>query len=197
MKQARERELLDFFRDIDECLGKENLAKKIALYIFGGAAAVIAYGSRRGTLDIDAYVEDRAIEDKLLEWAGQGSELEKKHGFYFHNANIEIMLIETPDWKERSVEILQRKLKHIQVMALGKEDLILSKLSRYNDRDREDIQFITEKYNIDPDKLIAYYKSARLYFVGNLGTLDTTFNIVLREHFGLKPRSFAEGDATR
>jgi len=190
MKQAK-RELLDFFRDIDERFGKEKPAKKIALYIFGGAAVVIAYGSRRGTLDIDTYVEDRAIKGKLLEWAGQGSELEKKHGFYLHNANTEIMLIETPHWKERSVEILSGKLKHIQAMALGKEDLILSKLSRYNDRDREDIQFITEKYNIDPDRLLAYYKSARLYFVGNLETLDTTFNIVLREHFGLKPRSFA------
>lgn len=191
MKQTKGREFLDFFRDIDERLGKENLTQKIPLYIFGGAAVVIAYGSKRGTLDIDAYIEDRAIKGKLLEWAGQGSELEKKHGLYFHNANTELMLIETPDWKERSVEILSGKLKHIQVMALGKEDLILSKLSRYNDRDREDIQFITGKYNIAPDKLIAYYKSARLYFVGDLGTLDTTFNIVLREHFGLEPRSFA------
>ncbi len=192
MKQAREPELLDFFRDIDKRLGKENPVKKISLYIFGGAAAVIAYGSKRGTMDIDAYVEDRAIEDKLLKWAGQGSELEKKHGLYFHNVNIEMMLIETPDWKERSVEIQSGELKHIQVMALGKEDLILSKLSRYNDRDREDIQFITENYSIDPDKLIAYYKSARLYFVGGTKMLDTTFNIVLREHFGLPPRSFAE-----
>lgn len=48
-----------------------------------------------------------------------------------------------------------------------------------------------EKYPINPDKLIAYYKSARQYYVGNLRTLDTTFNIVLKEYFGLKPRSFA------
>lgn len=100
------------------------------------------------------------------------------------------MLIESPDWKERSIEILRGKLKHIQIMALGKEDLILSKLSRYNDRDREDIQFIMGKYNIDSKKLISYYKSARQYFVGNPGTLDTTFNIVLKEYFGLPPRSF-------
>jgi len=187
-----ERELLDFFLDIDVRLGKENPAKQIALYLFGGAAAVIAYGSRRGTVDIDAYVENRTIELKLLEWAGQGSELEKKHGLYFHNTNTELMLLETPDWKERSVEILKGKLIHIQVMALSKEDLILSKLSRYNDRDREDIQFLTGKFKIDPERLIALYKSARLYFVGNLQTLDTTFNIVLKEHFGLEPRSFEE-----
>ncbi|OGS06474.1 MAG: hypothetical protein A2270_07245 [Elusimicrobia bacterium RIFOXYA12_FULL_51_18] len=191
MKLARESEFWSFFRDIDERLSKENLAEKVPLYIFGGAAAVIAYGSRRGTLDIDAYVEDRAIKKKLLNWAGQGSELENRHGFYLHSANTELMLIETPDWKYRSVEILRGKLRHIRVMAVSKEDLILSKLSRYNDRDREDIQFITGKYNINSDRLIKYYKSARQYFVGNLEMLDTTFNIVLKEHFGLSPQSFA------
>jgi len=190
MKQSKGQEFLDFFRDIDARLGKETLSEKITLYIFGGAAAVIAYGSRRGTLDIDAYIEDRAIKSKLLGWAGQGSELETKHGLYLHSANTELMLIETPDWKERSIEILRGKLKHVQIMALGKEDLVLSKLGRYNDRDREDIQFIFGKYKIDPQKLIKYYESARQYFVGNLRTLDTTFNIVLKEYFDLKPRSF-------
>ena len=186
MKQPKGPGFLDFFLDIDARLGKEGLAGKITLYIFGGAAAVIAYGSRRGTLDIDAYIEDRAIKSKLLSWAGHDSELENKHGLYLHSANTELMLIESPDWKERSIEILHGKLKHIQIMALGKEDLILSKISRYNDR--EDIRFITEKYNIKPEKLIAYYKSARLYFAGNLQTLDATFNIIPKEHFGLGRR---------
>ena len=46
------------------------------------------------------------------------------------------------------------------------------------------------KYNIEPEKIISYYKSARQYYAGNLQTLDTTFNIVLKENFGLPPRSF-------
>jgi hypothetical protein len=155
MKQMIEREFLDFFRDIDARLGKEKPLPEITLYIFGGAAAVIAYGSKRGTLDVDAYIEQRSIKDDLLEWAGRGSELELKHGLYLHRANIELMLLETPDWKKRSVEVLRGKLKHVRVKAIGKEDLILSKLSRYNDRDREDIRFITDKYNIKPEKMIS------------------------------------------
>lgn len=190
MKKATEREFLDFFREIDERLAKEAPSEKVYIYVFGGAAAVIAYGSPRGTMDIDAYIEELAVKGRLLEWAGQGSELEKKHGLYLHKANIELMLIETPDWKARSVEILRGKLKHLKVMALGKEDLVLSKLSRYNDRDREDIQFLLSKDKVDPHKLIAYYKAARLYYAGDLRTLDTTFNIVLKEYFGLKPRTF-------
>ena len=190
MKQSKAREFLEFFQDIDARLGKETHVHKIALYIFGGAAAVIAYGSRRGTLDIDTFIEDGAVKSKLLNWAGQGSELETKHGLYLHSANTELMLIESPDWMERSIEVLSGELKHIRIMALSKEDLILSKLSRYNDRDREDIQFIVGKHKIDPEKLIKYFKSARQYFVGNLETLDATFNIVLKEYFDLNPRSF-------
>jgi hypothetical protein len=90
------------------------------------------------------------------------------------------------------VEIFGDRLKHLRVMALGKEDLILTKLGRYNDRDRQDIQFITENHKIDPKKLISYYKSARQYYVGSRETLDQTFNIVLEENFGHAPIKFNE-----
>jgi hypothetical protein len=192
MKQAGEQELLDLLRDIDARLDGEKLKGRITLYVFGGAAAVIAYGSKRGTVDIDGYLEDEKIKKKLLEWAGEGTELAKKHGIYFSSANMNLMLIEDPDWKERCVEILKDDLKHMRIMALGKEDLILSKLSRYNDRDRADIQFIVEHHKIDPKRLIAYYKAARQYYVGRLETLDQTLNIVLGEHFGHKPLKFAD-----
>ena len=68
--------------------------------------------------------------------------------------------------------------------------LILSKLSRYNDRDREDIKFIIETHKVRPGRLVERYEAARSYYAGNLTVLDTTFNIVLREYFGLAPRSF-------
>lgn len=67
MKQAGEEELFEFLRDIDERLGNESLKSKIALYVFGGAATVIAYGSKRGTTDIDAYIEDERIKKRLLD----------------------------------------------------------------------------------------------------------------------------------
>lgn len=190
MKHAGEEELFEFLRDIDARLAGENLKSKVTLYVFGGAAAVIAYGSKRGTTDIDAYLEDERIKEKFLKWAGEGSELYKKHGIYFQSANTSLMLIEDPDWKHRSVEILKGRLKHILVMALSKEDLVLSKLSRYNDRDREDIKFIAENHKIDPKNLIACYEAARKYYAGHLRTLDQTFNIVLEEHFGHKPLKF-------
>jgi hypothetical protein len=137
MKQASEEDLFEFLKDIDSRFDGENLKAKIALYVLGGAAAVIAYGSKRGTTDIDAWLEDTRIRTKLQNLAGEGTDLAKKHQIYFQPANMTIMLIEEPEWRERSIEILKSKLKHFTVMAASKEDLILSKLSRYNDRDRE------------------------------------------------------------
>lgn len=190
MKEAGEQELFEFLKDIDARLGGENLPGKITLYVFGGAAAVIAYGSKRGTVDIDGYLDDERIWRKLVECAGEGTALAKKHEIYFQAANTLIMMIENPEWKQRCVEILGDRLKHLRVMALGREDLILTKLGRYNDRDRQDIQFISENHKIDPQNLIAYYKSARQYYVGNLRKIDQTFNIVLEENFGQKPLQF-------
>lgn len=190
MKRSGEKELLAFLRAIDSMLDGEGLKSKITLYLFGGAAAVIAYGSRRSTVDIDAFVSDAGIEAKLVHWAGAGTELARERGVYLQSANTTLMLIEEPDWQERSVEVLKGGLKHIRVRALGKEDLILSKLGRYNDRDREDIQFLIEHHQVDPKRLITFFKSARQYYVGRLEELDLTFNIVLEEHFGHPPLEF-------
>ncbi|MEK7744444.1 MAG: DUF6036 family nucleotidyltransferase [Elusimicrobiota bacterium] len=193
MNRSGARELRAFLQDIDTLLGRGRPQSKITLFIFGGAAAVIAYGSRRGTIDIDAYLEDGVMRRKLAEWAGEASELARKHGIHIHGANTSLMLIEDPDWKGRCLEIFKGGLKHMRIKALGKEDLILSKLSRYNDRDREDIKFLAENHEIDPKKLIAYYKSARPYYIGRLKTLDQTFNIILQEHFRHRPIDFGKG----
>ena len=75
MKEAGEQELFEFLKDIDARLDGENLRGKITLYVFGGAAAVIAYGSKRGTVDIDGYLDDERIWKKLVEWAGEGTPL--------------------------------------------------------------------------------------------------------------------------
>lgn len=191
MINASEAELLALLRDIDGKLGGEKPESQVNLYILGGAAAVIAYDSPRGTMDIDAYLEDRRVSRRFQEWAGEGKELSIKHGgIYFHPANLTIMLIEDPDWRERASEFYAGQFKNMKLFVISKEDLILSKLSRYNDRDREDINFLAKNNAIDPEKLIVYYESARQYFAGNLRFLDQTFNIVLEENFKHKPVQF-------
>jgi hypothetical protein len=190
MKSADVERFLDFFREIDRRLGAERPARKCELYVLGGAAVVLAYGSRRATMDIDAYIADGRYMELLLGWAGAGSELERRHGLFIHGANTELMLIETPDWLTRSKTILRGKFKYLTVKVLSREDLVLSKLSRYNDRDRSDIAVILAGGIVKAKNLITRYRSARRYYAGNTRILDTTFNIVLKEYFGLSPITF-------
>jgi len=190
MKGAYKKIFLDFFLEIDRRLSAESPAHKCELYLFGGAAAVLAYGSRRATMDIDAHIADDRYRELLLDWAGIGGELERRYGLFIHGANTELMLIETPDWLSRSKVILRGEFKHLTVKVLSREDLVLSKLSRYNDRDRSDIDVILAGGDVKPKSLIVRYRSARRYYAGNTRILDTTFNIVLKEHFGLGPLKF-------
>ncbi len=186
------KELEEFLKELDRRLDKDGLDGKIPFYVFGGAAVVAAYGAPRATVDIDALVDDRDIRKKLEDWAGRDTELALRHGLYFQPASVFMMPIEDPDWKERCVEILRGKLKHLNVMALGKEDLVLSKLGRYSDRDRADIQFLADTGTVDVSKLIAMYKSARDCYAGRASGLDVTFNVALEEHFGHAPVTFGK-----
>jgi|CXWL01.1.fsa_nt_gi hypothetical protein len=129
--------------------------------------------SEQELLDFLREIDDRLAKEKY----------DKKIQLYILGGAAAV--IAEPEWKERSVEILKGKLKHLQVRALSKEDLILSKLGRYNDRDRDDIEFLFETRKIDAKKLIEYYEAARLYYIGNLEILDNTVNSVLSEHYGL------------
>lgn len=190
MNESNQRELVSFLGELDERLGTQWPGRKIEMYVFGGAAAVVAYASKRATVDLDVFLENKEVKSKLLEWGGHGSKLELKYGVYLESANTTLMLIEDPEWRERSVEIMHGKFKSMRLMAVSKEDLILSKLGRYNDRDRADIQHLIETCKADSEKLVSYYKSARQYYVGNLRTIDATFNIVLKEHFNLGPIAF-------
>lgn len=56
-------ELLAFLQEIDELL-----AEPVAIEIIGGAAALLAYGARRPTKDIDCFA---SIDERIREAAGR------------------------------------------------------------------------------------------------------------------------------
>ncbi|MBI4667605.1 MAG: hypothetical protein HY747_00200 [Elusimicrobia bacterium] len=190
MNYGNKKELIEFLKELDRRLQELRPGRKTSIYVFGGAAVVIGYGAPRATEDLDVYIEETEIEKKLLEWGGPDSDLCRKHNLYLQKANATFMPIEEPDWKDRAKEVLKGALKNLKVMVLGKTDLILSKLGRFNSRDQGDIQYLLKKFKVDPQRLISDYKSARSYYVGNLKELDAAFNIVLKEHFDSGPLSF-------
>ncbi|MBI4677081.1 MAG: hypothetical protein HY748_05810 [Elusimicrobia bacterium] len=192
MSYGNRRALVGFLGQLDLRLGKSKggPGHRTTIYLFGGAAAVVAYGAPRATMDLDVLIEEARVQDLLIEWGGPDSDLARRYGLHLQAANVTLMPIEDPDWRGRAVEVLKGEFSALKTMALGKEDLVLSKLGRYSDKDRADIQYLLEESGVDPSRLIRLFKSARRFYAGDLRSLDLTFNVVLREHFNRGPLAF-------
>ncbi len=54
------------------------------LYLSGGAAVVLAYGSTERTKDVDAFVaRSNEVLDELQAWAGKNTAVAKREGYFF------------------------------------------------------------------------------------------------------------------
>ena len=55
-----------------------------SLYLSGGAAVVLAYGSTDRTKDVDAFVAQRNdVLNELQAWAGKDTAVAKREGYFF------------------------------------------------------------------------------------------------------------------
>jgi predicted nucleotidyltransferase len=82
-----------------------DTGKSTRLYLAGGAAVVLAYGSTERTKDVDAFVAERnKVLDELQVWAGKNTVIAKREGYFF-----EVMRQSTP-WR-RACSIGHRRSK--------------------------------------------------------------------------------------
>lgn len=159
-----------FLRDIDE-----KLTEAIQLQCLGGFVVAQHYGQGRETSDTDCIA---VIGSKLIDFAGEGSDLYEKYRIY-----LQYVTIVTPpcDYADR----LQRMFpnapwKRLRLFALDATDLALTKLERNLDRDREDFQLLFRAGLIDLAVLERrYYEELRPYLLGNLDWHDKTLSLWL------------------
>ena len=122
----------DFLEAVDKAL-----EEPVCLHCIGGFVVETVYGIPRRTGDLDyCAVHPRDAAKTLEEIAGQKSELAKNHSLYFQYVNIE----DCPyDYDDRLTE-LDLGLNKLQLFVLDPYDLILSKLTRNLERDRDDVK---------------------------------------------------------
>src|SRR6478735_5654860 len=61
-----------------------DTGKSTSLYLSGGAAVVLAYGSTERTKDVDAFVAQRnEVLDELQAWAGKNTAVARREGYFF------------------------------------------------------------------------------------------------------------------
>jgi len=160
------------------------LDEPIELHCIGGFAVVAGYGLPRGTNDLDyrTVVPYNRIND-LQRMAGPGSALARKHKVYVQHTGVESM---PENYEERLTELHAGCFKNIRLFVPDAYDLVLSKLSRNIERDREDVEYLAKTQHLDPEILRERYtKELRPILIGDVRQHDQTLIFWIEAYFAL------------
>lgn len=134
----------------------------VTLRIIGSTALFLQTDYRRGTKDSDVLETadlDPETSAALLEVAGQGSLLHKRHRLYIEivGGAFPFLAVE-PKW--RPVVELNGELRQVRVEVLDVVDVVVAKLARLHGRDREDIAAMEERGLLSHAHLLDRFRSA-------------------------------------
>ena len=139
--------LLEFLTDLDN-----QLQKDIDLLVLGGNALII-YGCKYTTRDVDICV--RGVDVDVYDWSMQWSKKNKVMvdvyiDGWFKNVRF-------PDYLKRSTHIPNLGFKHINIYLMNIYDMVLTKVDRWSDRDRQDINSLLRVLKIEKRLLDGRY----------------------------------------
>jgi hypothetical protein len=131
----------------------------------GGFVVTVLYGYSRTTSDFDVLV--MVTTDKrlpaLVEFGGEGSALHKNYGVYLDCVTV----AQVPDtYDERLTEMFPGTFNHLRLFALDPYDLVLRKLERNQQVDRDNVKHLAQAVPFDLAVLQElYHKELRPYLV--------------------------------
>ena len=169
----RRKVLHEPWRTFFEALDQE-LSSPCDLHCFGGFVLTEHYGVTRSTIDVDVVdVRGRAVAE-IARRAGRGSPLHRRHRAY-----IDIVTIaEVPDdYESRLIDMHVEGLTHVRLLAFERHDLVLAKLARNTDRDREDVVALARGPRLDTDLLRSRYQEELRPTLGRPDREDLTLEL--------------------
>lgn len=117
--------LLELLRDMEEYAKFKNI-KCPPIYLLGGSGCILGRYFERATIDIDLLDINYSSEvGKILKLLGNFDLLD----MYFTTI--------PNDFKKRAVKL--KEFRYLDIYVLSKEDIIVSKIARYSEKDKEDI----------------------------------------------------------
>lgn len=157
-----------FLAEVDAFISDET-----HLHCLGGFVVKFLYGYGRETSDID-FLTLAGRTDKLIEFAGEGSDLARRCGVYLDPVGIAL----TPeDYEERLVEMFAGTFNKLRLWALDPYDLVLTKLERNTSIDRQDVQYLAEAVPLDLEILKQRYIDELRVYVKNEIREDQTMDL--------------------
>jgi hypothetical protein len=158
------------------------LDERFDLHCIGGFAVVAAYGLPRSTNDLDY----RALApfNRLLELqriAGPGSKLDRKYKVHLQYSAVDSM---PESYEERLTDPFADRFAHMHLLIPDPYDLVLSKLSRNVERDREDVNFLATTCRLSAEVLRQrYLQELRSALIGPIDRHDLTLDFWIAAYF--------------
>jgi hypothetical protein len=156
-----------------QALDRELLAPS-ELHCFGGFVVAEHYGLIRPTADVDI-LESRGTDlVTIARLAGKGSPLHSRHRVY-----VDVVTIaDVPDdYETRLIDMNISGFKHLRLRAFEQHDLVLAKLARNIDRDREDVTALARGPGLDVEVLQERYRQELRPKLGRPDREDLTMRL--------------------
>ena len=167
MKTYDRDQILRFLFEVDE-----RLTKTAVLEIIGGAAALLAYGARQATKDIDSFAP---IDERVARAARKAE----------HRIPLDRAAVADPPYNyEDRLQTLDLPFRRLVVLVPERHDLLLMKSVRSMRHDDEVIQEMHEAEPFDLDTIVARYKSEMGQVIGDHKILDQKIQLVVEKLFG-------------
>jgi hypothetical protein len=132
-----------FFTEVDGLLDLD-----VQLHCCGGFVATQLYGVARTTSDVDFIGIVPNVPAILIEIAGKGSALHRKHRLYLDSVTV----ADAPeDYDQRLTPLYPGAWRHLHLYGLEAHDLALTKLGRNMERDRDDVQSLARAGHLQPE----------------------------------------------
>lgn len=181
----------ELLRELDARWSSPSDPRK-PLRIFGSTALMLQTAYHRGTTDSDVLESatlDGATKAELLRLAGVGTELARRHGVHLQIVNEAIPFLPQPPRWHPVVELAT--LHHFEVTVLDVVDVVVSKLKRFEPKDRDDILAMVD-HGLDHRALVERFEAAVDWCLGDARAADLPryvehLHVVEREYFGRTP----------
>lgn len=164
-----------FLSDLDA-----QLKEPADLHCIGGFVVSQLFGFARETADLDILtVSPRDAGTRILQMAGRGSPLQKKHHVYIDYVGVANY---PADYEDRLLRAFPVWTK-LRLWALEPHDLALTKLERSNERDIRDVIYLAQAGLINRETLVKRFETElEPYITGRTPTWHrTTMSIWLDE----------------
>lgn len=168
--------------------GASRAALPVRMYIAGGAALHLLTGAR-ATEDVDATFSRRVLIADEIAVSYRDPDGRARLLYLDRNYNDTLGLLHEDAYDDSlPVDVRGVDRKVLEVRVLSPLDLAVSKLARFGEQDRADIEDLARRGLIDAASLRARAEDALAGYVGDMAPVRTSIEVACRLVESLSPR---------